>query len=287
MNPWLLAIRPKTLPASISPIILANAMNWGPDFNWTIAILTLITALFLQIAVNFANDYFDFRSGVDTDSRLGPQRATQSGLIAPSSMISAIIFSLIIALASGGYLIFLGGMPIFILFIACVIGVIWYSGGPWPLASLGLGELTVFLFFGWAAILGTQYLHQQQLSLLGWWLGTQVGLISAAIMLVNNIRDIHTDKSAKKMTLAVRLGLAKGLSLYSVLIVTPFIMQTTYFLFSDKSFGTVIPFLTTPLMIRLLKKMPNCSGEDYNVQLADTAKFLLFFSLALSVGQLI
>jgi len=286
MNAWLLAIRPKTLPASISPIILANAMNWGPAFNWMIAILTLTTAFFLQIAVNFANDYFDFRSGVDTDQRLGPKRATQSGLISPGAMIKAIVFSLIIAMATSAYLIYLGGTPILILFIACVIGVIWYSGGPWPLASLGLGEVTVFLFFGWAAILGTQYLHQHELTPLSWWLGTQVGLISAAIMLVNNIRDILTDEPAGKRTLAVRLGLQKSISLYSILIITPFIMQTVYFLFSDKSFGAVIPFLTTPLMIRLLKRMPECEGESYNEQLAATAKFLLLFSLALSFSQL-
>lgn len=287
MSPWLLAVRPKTLTASISPILLANAMNWGNNFSWIVALLTMTTAIFLQISVNFANDYFDFKSGVDTEDRLGPVRATQSGLITPSSMFIAMLLTLLIAFICSFYLLYLGGTPIILLFIFSVICVVWYSGGPFPLASLGLGEVTVFLFFGWAAVLGTEFLHQNSISLLGLWLGTQIGFISASIMLVNNIRDIATDTPAGKKTLAVRLGKARSEKLYTFLLVIPFVMQAVYFLYSGNSFGAVLPFLTAPLMIRLIKNLPSCKGDSYNDHLASTAKFLLIFSVALSVAQII
>lgn len=284
MNAWILALRPKTLPASISPILVANALCWNTTFNWLVAVLTMLTALTLQIAVNFANDYFDFKSGVDTQERLGPQRATQSGLVKPNHMKLAMIGTLILAVIWSVALMFEGGLPIVLLALASTIAVLWYSGGPWPLASLGLGEIVVFFFFGWAAVLGTEFLHTGQLSLTGWWLGSQLGLLSAAIMLVNNIRDHDTDSKAGKRTLAVRMGLKKAHSLYRILLITPFGMQALAFIVAGSSVGVVLPFLTAPIMIRLVKQMTERQGTALNQQLGETARLLALFSLALTVG---
>jgi 1,4-dihydroxy-2-naphthoate octaprenyltransferase len=287
MNAWILALRPKTLPASISPILVANALGWNTDYNWLVAVLTMLTALTLQIAVNFANDYFDFKSGVDTAERLGPQRATQSGLILPQHMRMATFGTLGLAIVWAVGLMIEGGLPIILLALASTIAVLWYSGGPWPLASLGLGEIVVFLFFGWAAVLGTEFLHTEQLSLSGWWLGTQLGLISAAIMLVNNIRDHNTDSQAGKRTLAVRIGLTRSHSLYRFLLITPFFMQALAFIVTGSSVAAVLPFLTAPIMIRLIRQMGERQGEALNSQLAETARLLALFSLTLTIGIII
>ena len=287
MNAWILAIRPKTLPASVSPILVANALCWGTHFNWLVAILTMLTALSLQIAVNFANDYFDFKSGVDTAERLGPIRATQSGLILPKHMRNAMIGTLMVAMLFSGALMVQGGLPIVLLAIASTLAVLWYSGGPWPLASLGLGEVVVFFFFGWAAVLGTEYLHTAALSPTGWWLGTQLGLLSAAIMLVNNIRDHGTDAVAGKRTLAVRLGVSRSHTLYQLLVIIPFGMQAWLFVTAGTSIAAVLPFLTTPVMIRLIRQLSERKGSALNLQLAETAKLLALFALALTVGLLV
>lgn len=284
MNAWILALRPKTLPASISPILVANALCWSTTFSWLVAVLTMLTALTLQIAVNFANDYFDFKSGVDTHERLGPQRATQSGLIKPGHMKLAMIGTLMLSVIWSVGLMIEGGLPIVLLALASTIAVLWYSGGPWPLASLGLGEIVVFFFFGWAAVLGTEYLHTEQMSLTGWWLGTQLGLISAAIMLVNNIRDHDTDTKAGKRTLAVRSGLKKSHTLYRILLITPYAMQAVAFIVVGSSVAAVLPFLTAPIMIRLVKQVTERKGTALNQQLGETARLLALFSLALTVG---
>lgn len=287
MNAWILALRPKTLPASVSPILVANALCWDTQFNWLVALLTMLTALTLQIAVNFANDYFDFRSGVDTSERLGPVRATQSGLITPNNMRNAMLGTLLLAIAFSIGLMYQGGLPIVLLALASTVAVLWYSGGPWPLASLGLGEVVVFFFFGWAAVLGTEYLHTGALSQTGWWLGTQLGILSAAIMLVNNIRDYQTDDAAGKRTLAVRLGIPKSLALYRMFIITPYAMQLWVFITVGTSIAAVLPFLTAPVMIRLVRQISERKGSTLNLQLADTAKLLALFAASLALGLLL
>ena len=284
-NPWWLAIRPKTLPASISPILVANAMAWSHEsFSWLVAFLTLGCALLLQISVNLANDYFDHKSGVDTEDRLGPVRVTQAGLIPPRQVALVMAATLVSAIGFGAYLIWLGGWPIALLAAASVLGVLWYSGGPMPLASLGLGEVTVFLFFGWAAVLGTEFLQTGHTSFLGWIVATQFGFLSAAIMLVNNLRDRHTDQQADKQTLVVRIGYPRALRLYNGLLVAPLILQAYVFIALSTGVAAVLPFLALPAVIQLVKQMPNLEGDAYNQQLANTAKFMLIFALLMTLG---
>ena len=284
MQPWLLAIRPKTLPASISPILVANLLCLGPDFSIPIALMTLCCALLLQISVNFANDYFDFHAGVDTSRRQGPVRGIQTGDINPAAMLIAAIVTVVAAILIGAYLIWLGGWPILTIAVTSVIAIFWYSGGPIPLASLGLGEVTVFIFFGIAAVLGTQYLHLQTVTASGIWVAIQMGLLSAAIMMVNNIRDIATDTEAGKHTLAVRLGLERSQRLYQMLVVTPLLIQTWLFIHTASDAGPIIPFLSIPWLMQLLRKLPERSGKELNLQLAETAKYLLIFALMAGGG---
>ncbi|AJQ93644.1 1,4-dihydroxy-2-naphthoate polyprenyltransferase [Gynuella sunshinyii] len=286
-NPWIIAIRPKTLPASISPILVANLLCLGPDFRLLTAALTMLCALLLQISVNFANDYFDYRSGVDTDQRQGPVRAIQSGHVTPAMMLWSAIITVVLAVLIGLYLIWTGGWPILTIAITSVICVFWYSGGPFPLASLGLGEVTVFIFFGIAAVLGTQYLHLQTVTATGIWVAIQMGLLSAAIMLVNNIRDIPTDQQAGKRTLAVRLGLENSRRLYQILVITPLLIQTWLFVHTAKDVGPALPFLSIPWLMKLIKKLPERSGQALNQQLAETAKYLLLFAVLVGTGLII
>lgn len=285
LSPWWLAIRPKTLPASISPILVGNVLAIGPQFDWAIAVATLLGALLLQISVNFANDYFDYKHGIDAGERLGPIRATQAGLITPKAMFRAMIVTLLAAVAIGVYLITQGGEVFIWLTIACVIGVLWYSGGPFPLASLGLGEVTVFLFFGLVAVLGTQYLQLHSLTNVGWKCAVQMGFLSAAIMLVNNIRDIDSDTEAGKRTLAVRLGKANSEKLYSLLLIVPLLIQAVLLVMSAETAGPLLPLLSLPWAIRLIKALPQCQAQAYNQQLAKTAQFLLMFALLLCIGM--
>lgn len=147
MNPWILATRPRTLPAAIGPILVGNALALSlTQFSWLIAATSMLCALLLQIAVNLANDYFDFKSGIDTEERLGPVRVTQSGLLDPSKVRNAMIACLLLALLVGSLLIYHGGWPIAILAAASILGALGYSGGPYPLASHGLGEVAAFIF---------------------------------------------------------------------------------------------------------------------------------------------
>jgi len=289
-NPWLLAIRPKTLPASISPILLSNVYCYtvfADRFQWPVLILTLLAAIFIQIAVNLANDYFDFKKGVDTEHRIGPKRVSQSGLIQPKTVFSVMLLSTALAVACAGYLMLIGGLPIVFLTIASVICVIWYSGGPFPLASLGLGEVTVFLFFGLVAVLATQYLQTGNINVTGIVLGCQMGLISASIMLVNNIRDIETDRAAHKRTLVVRLGKPTAQQLYILLLALPFVLQTYLLLNKLVSLEMVFSFACLPLCFKLSRQIGQCQGEGYNQQLAQTAKLLLLFALLSSAGLLV
>lgn len=290
MNPWLLAIRPKTLPASISPIVLSNVYCYtafADQFQWPVLVLTLLAALFIQIAVNLANDYFDFKKGVDTEHRVGPKRVSQSGLIQAKTVFAAMLLSTALAVACAGYLMLIGGLPIILLTIASVVCVIWYSGGPFPLASLGLGELTVFIFFGLVAVLATQYLHTDSINITGILFGSQMGLISAAIMLVNNIRDIDTDSAANKRTLVVRWGETATQHLYRLLLLFPFVLQIYLLLNQLVPIEMIFSFACLPLGLKLSRQIWQCEGETYNQQLAQTAKLLLFFALLSSVGLLV
>ena len=219
MDAWILAARPKTLPAAVAPVTVGSAMAAVHNsFSLLPAMAALAVALLLQIGVNLANDYFDFVKGVDSDDRLGPLRVTQSGLISPGRVRVAMIITLGLAGLPGLYLVYVGGWPVLVIGAASILAALAYSGGPYPLASNALGDLFVFIFFGLVAVCGTYYVQTLMLTATVVLIGADVGLLITAILVVNNLRDIATDSRTGKRTLAVRLG-ASGTKLeFSLLL---------------------------------------------------------------------
>lgn len=286
MDPWILAIRPRTLPAAIGPLLIGNILALQLEsFSWAIAITSMLCALLLQIAVNLANDYFDFKNGIDTAERVGPTRVSQSGLLAPKAVRNAMILCLVLALAVGSFLIWHGGWPIAILALAAILGALGYSGGPYPLASHGLGEIAAFIFFGLVAVVGSYYLQAGETNTTAWLMGSAIGLFNAAIMLVNNTRDIDTDTKAGKKTLAVRIGEMQAKVLYQALVYLPFGLIIGAFLLGLLPGLPVLLAGVSLLIARgLSRDFTEASGEALNPILGRTAKLTLIFSLLFCAG---
>jgi len=204
---WVLATRPKTLFASISPVLLGSVLAYTSyNFCWWTYFFTLLTALGIQISTNFINDYCDFLKGADTHERKGPTRITQSGLVSLATMKKAIFVILTVTACLGIYLIYQGGIYIALLLALALLLATLYTAGPYPLAYVGLGDLFVLVFFGPVAVIGTYFLQTRFLSWEGLWIGFAIGALSTAILCVNNLRDINEDRVANKKTLAVRFG---------------------------------------------------------------------------------
>ena len=286
MNPWILASRPRTLPAAIGPLLVGNTLALHLEqFSWLIACTSMLCALLLQIAVNLANDYFDFKSGIDTQERLGPIRVTQSGLLAPEKVRNAMIVCLVLALSVGSLLIYHGGWPIALLAAASILGALGYSGGPYPLASHGLGEVAAFIFFGLVAVVGSYYLQASDTSIAAWLLGSAIGLFNAAVMLVNNTRDIPTDTKAGKFTLAVRIGEGQSRVLYQALVYLPFALIIGGFLMGLlPGLPVLLGGLSLILARKLNSEFSQTSGEALNPLLGQTAKLTIIFSTLFSIG---
>ena len=215
MNLWVEAARPRTLPAAVVPVLVGTATA-GEVVWWRFGAALVVSGA-LQVAVNYANDYFDGVRGVDTPDRVGPRRAVASGLVAPSQMKVAIGVALAVAAAAGLALTLAVGPELLLVGVASILAALAYSGGPRPYASAGLGEVFVFVFFGPVATIGTAYVHVQEVPLVTALVSIPVGLLATAILVVNNLRDIPTDAAAGKRTLAVRLGRRGTLRLYAVL----------------------------------------------------------------------
>ncbi|MEZ9237865.1 1,4-dihydroxy-2-naphthoate polyprenyltransferase [Shewanella sp. 10N.286.52.A9] len=286
MQSWILAIRPRTLPAAIGPLLIGNILALHLEqFSYTIACISMLCAILLQIAVNLANDYFDFKNGIDTEERVGPVRVTQSGMLSPNSVRNAMVICLLLALLVGSALIFHGGWPIAILAVASLLGAVCYSGGPYPLASHGLGEVAAFVFFGLVAVVGSYYLQAGDTSTSAWLLGSAIGMFNAAIMLVNNTRDIQTDTKAGKNTLAVKIGQAQARVLYQALVYLPFGLIIGGFLMGNlEGLPVLLAGLSLIYARQLSGEFSNTSGEALNPILGRTAKLTMIFSLLFSIG---
>lgn len=279
---WWAAARPKTLPASVSPILLGSALAfYDGDFKWVIFVLAMLCAIALQIAVNFANDWSDAKSGVDTDARLGPQRVMHQGLVTDRQMKIAMLMVALFALVTGLALIWLSHWSLLLFGLLSLLAVFAYSGGPYPLASHGLGEFTVFLFFGLLAVAGTYFAHTLQVSLAALGYATAAGLISAAIMLVNNLRDIETDTPAGKRTLAVRLGDQSTRRLYRGLLIAALIVHLVVS-FPLSVWGVLPAILIAPMVRRRIQDGLTLQGRTLNTLLANTAKLELMYCLLAS-----
>lgn len=286
---WIQSARPKTLPAAIGPVLIGAALAvYDADIHTPTLVLTFLAAILIQIGTNYANDYYDFVKGTDTTDRLGPTRATQAGLVTPQQMKRAFIITFALAAGAGAFLVLRGGLPIALIGIASIICGIMYTAGPASLAQTGLADFFVLVFFGPVAVGGTYYLQTGNFNSHVLIAGLAPGLLSMAILTVNNIRDINTDKIAGRKTLAVRFGYNFGIAEFITCIVTACIIPiyltagrgANYF--CNISLLSLI-FAITPVRTILLKPEP----QFLNLVLAQTGRLLIIYSILFSTGWLI
>lgn len=283
LKSWLEAARPKTLPASLSPVLLACALAWSDGvFRLIPAILCFGVALLAQIASNFANDYFDFKKGADKEDRLGPERAVAQGWITPKAMLKATFITLGFSCLCGCLLLFFAGWELIPVGIAIALCVLAYSAGPFPLAYNGLGDVCVVLFYGVIPVCFTYYVQAQSFSLLSFLLSLSLGLLSTNILVVNNYRDYVQDKAACKRTTIVLFGRGFGRIFYllnglvAILLAIPLLFEApTWILFLFAGFFTLF-FVTWRELYRF-------DGKELNKTLGHTARNVLIFTLLLCV----
>lgn len=285
---WILAARPKTLPAAVAPVLIGTAMaHTGGGVHWLSAIAAMLGALLIQIGTNFANDYFDFKKGTDTSERLGPLRVTQSGLVTPEAMKRATILVFALAILIGLYLVWRGGWPILLIGLFSVLFGILYTGGPHPLGYNGLGDLFVLIFFGPVAVGGTFYV---QILGINWAViisGLAPGLFSVAILTVNNLRDIDNDRATGKRTLAVRLGRQFSLHEYNwSLLMACTVPVALALLFHGRPLAMLASLTVIP-SIAAMHKVAVVTGRDLNDCLAGTGRILLVYSAIFSLGWIL
>ncbi|MFC1493011.1 1,4-dihydroxy-2-naphthoate polyprenyltransferase [candidate division KSB1 bacterium] len=282
---WLLAARPKTLWAAISPVIIGTAFAVDDGgFHALSAFLALFGAVMIQIGTNFANDYHDYKKGADTKERKGPVRVTQAGLIKPETVKKAYLIVFLFALLSGLYLVYRGGIPILTIGLLSILFGILYTAGPFPLGYHGLGEIFVLIFFGPVAVGGTYYVQTLEITRSVLIAGLAPGLISTAILTVNNLRDIETDKKTGKRTLAVRFGIKFARIEYLLTMVSAFLIPPAVFLLTKENLYTVISSAMLLAAVPVIREVfIESDGEKLNMVLARTGKLLLLFSIIFSI----
>lgn len=286
---WLHAARPRTLGASLVPVAVgsAAATELG-DFHLWVFLLCAGVALLLQVATNLANDALDFMGGVDTRERRGPLRVTQAGWLDPASVLRAAIACLALAALLAIALVLRGGWPILLIGAISLLAAYAYSAGPVPLSSLGLGELAAFVFFGLVAVTGTAYLHTLGWSPFALIASVPIAALVTALMAVNNLRDIQTDRASGKRTLAVRMGAPATRALFAGLVVLAFAAAPALLLEPRTSVAVLLPLLALPLAVALVQKLVKArTGDEFNLALVSTARLHALYGLLLVAGILL
>ena len=283
---WMMAIRPPTLTAAVVPVLVGTAVAVHHGVRAPLAALAaLVGALALQAGANLANDLSDFRRGADTEERLGPIRVTQRGLLTERQVAKGVIVFFVIATLAGLYLTYLGGWPIVAIGLASMLAAVTYTGGPWPFGYRSLGELFVFLFFGVVAVAGTYYVQAGTVTREVFAASIPVGLTVCAILVVNNVRDIETDRVAGKRTLAVLLGRGRTRAMYVSMMLGAYLASAGLWLVGDFPVWTLLPWLSAPLAFRPAEAvLRNVDGPTLNRALRATARLHLVFALLLSTG---
>jgi 1,4-dihydroxy-2-naphthoate octaprenyltransferase len=248
------------------------------------ALAALVGSLLIQIGTNLTNDYYDFKNGADTAARLGPTRVTQSGLIAPSTVLFAAVGAFLAAVGVGLYLVAVGGWPILVIGILSVLAGFAYTGGPYPLGYHGLGDVFVFLFFGLVAVCGTYYVQAGSVAPAAWLAALPVGAIGTAILVVNNLRDESTDVQAGKRTLVVRLGVRAGKAEYLTLMGVALAIPVAMWLSGLAGPGSLLALLGLPAALPPIRRVLRESGRALNPALGETARLQLVFGLLFSLG---
>jgi 1,4-dihydroxy-2-naphthoate octaprenyltransferase len=288
MNPWILAARPRTLGAAVVPVLAGCALAFAAGaFDPLASALALICAILIQIATNYFNDAIDHAKGADTAERIGPVRATSAGLLSPRAMMTGGAVCLIIAAVLAIPLVLHGGWPILALGFVSLFLAYAYTGGPFPLAYLGLGEIFVVLFFGVFAVAGTFFLNTLEFSWGAVLAGLQIGLLSSVLLSVNNLRDLQTDRAANKRTLAARFGLTFARRENALLVLAPFVLGILW-LPLGYLWAFLLPLMTLPLAWWLARACLEAQpARETNQLLAQAAALHASFGLLLALAFLL
>jgi 1,4-dihydroxy-2-naphthoate octaprenyltransferase len=285
---WWLAIRPRTLPAAAAGVVAGSALAlYDRAFHPFPALAALLVALLLQIGSNLANDVFDFERGADSARSAGPLRVTQSGLLTPAQVKTGMLCVFALAGLIGLYLAFQAGWVVLLIGLAAIFSAVAYTGGPFPLGYYGLGDLFVFLFFGLACVAGTYFVQAGQVSPAAWGMSLPIGLIIVGILVVNNLRDLPTDRQAGKHTLAVLLGRRFARGEYLACLLVAFLCLPIFCAFGLLSWGALLAWLSLPLAIKLARVVFTQTGQALNVALAGTGQLALAFSVLFLLGMLL
>jgi 1,4-dihydroxy-2-naphthoate octaprenyltransferase len=277
------------LPAAVVPVLVGTGLAVGQGhFRPVLFLLTLVASLLIQIGTNFANDYYDFKKGADTVDRIGPARITSQGLVGPRQVLMAALVTFGVAVVIGLVLVYSGGVPILIIGVASIAAGIAYTGGPYPLGYNGLGDVFTFIFFGVVAVVGTYYLQTGTVTAAAFMASLPVAFLVTAILVVNNVRDVDTDRKAGKMTLAARFGRRAARREYAFLVigsyVFPLVMlvmhSTTWYLFW-------LPLVTIPIALGLVSTVSsNTDGPALNKALKGTGQLHMLFGLLFAISLL-
>jgi 1,4-dihydroxy-2-naphthoate octaprenyltransferase len=286
---WLMAARVRTLPAAVGPVLVGTALaSYLHVFHPLRFVAALIGAIFIQVGTNLSNDYSDARRGADSEDRLGPVRITAGGLVPPRQVLIATYLSFGVAVAAGAYLIAVAGWQLLLVGAASILAGVLYTGGPRPYGYEGLGEVFVFLFFGIVAVAGSFFVQVRHLDWEAFALAVPVGLVAASILVVNNIRDIETDRRAGKRTLAVRLGRTRIRGVFAAMIYGAYLLALVTWVFGPLSAWVLLPWLTLPVGAELVRAVRNrTDGPALNQALAQTGMLQLAFCMLLSAGLLL
>jgi 1,4-dihydroxy-2-naphthoate octaprenyltransferase len=286
---WLVAARPRTLPAAVAPVLVGTALAASEDvFKPLRFACALIGSVFIQIGTNLANDYSDARRGVDTEDRLGPVRVTAGGLMPPRRVLTGTYVAFGIAVAAGAYLIAVAGWELLLVGIASIAAGVLYTGGPRPYGYEGLGEVFVFLFFGVVAVVGSYFVQTEELRWEAFALSVPVGLLASAILVVNNVRDVDTDRRAGKRTLAVKLGRDRARVLFAAMVYLAYVVPLGVAAGGDLSWWLLLPLASLPLAPPLVRAVRSrTDGGSLNAALAGTGRLLAVYSVLLAAGVLL
>jgi 1,4-dihydroxy-2-naphthoate octaprenyltransferase len=287
---WLMAARPRTLPAAVAPVLVGTALAATEGtFKVLTFIAAMLGALFIQVGTNLSNDYSDARRGADTDDRLGPVRVTAGGLVPPRQVLRATYVAFGAAVLAGAYLIATAGWELLLVGAASILAGVLYTGGPRPYGYEGLGEVFVFLFFGVVAVAGSYFAQVSRLEWEALVLAVPVGLLASAILVVNNVRDLETDRRAGKRTLAVRLGRARSRWLYAAMVAAAFVTAPLTWLLGGDGLSPwlLLPLLALPLAVPVVRIVRSrTDGPSLNGALARTGMLQLVFCTLLAAGLL-
>jgi 1,4-dihydroxy-2-naphthoate octaprenyltransferase len=286
---WLMAARPRTLPAGLSPVLVGTALadNHG-QFHLLRFLAALIGALLIQVGANLSNDYSDAHRGTDTEDRLGPVRVTAGGLVPPRQVLIATYVTFGLAVLIGIYLVVVAGWQLLLIGVASILAGVLYTGGPRPYGYEGLGEVFVFLFFGIVAVAGSYFVQTKHVDWQSVALAVPVGLLPTAILVVNNTRDIDTDRRAEKKTLAVRMGRDNSRRFYAALLIGAYVLLIVLIIVAGLSAWLLLALATLPLAQRLIRTIAaHSDGPTLNGLLAGTGQLQLAYCVLISAGLLL